>query len=78
MKITRDERMHLNKLSKEVMGSSSAWYKVFTRGEKIPTKITLKNKQVIDGYTLAYPTLEQARASLEERAKEMAAKGKKQ
>lgn len=77
MKITRDERLHLNKLSKEVMGSSSKWYKVFMNGEKVPTKIKLKSGIEINGYTLVYPTLEQAKASLEERAKEMAAKGKK-
>jgi len=77
MKITRDERLHLIKLSKEVLGSSSKWYKIFMNGEKTPGKIKLKNGTEINGYTLVYPTLEQAKASLEERAKELAAKAKK-
>ena len=61
MKITKDLRVHLNLLSKELFGTSSKWQKIMERGER-------------RGNTFVRPTLEEVQASLEERAKELAAK----
>ena len=71
MKITRDERMHLNRLSLELLGSSSKWHKIMMEGEK------RANTDGTEGYHYEYPSLEEVRASLEERAKEKAEKAKK-
>lgn len=60
MDIPKDLRIHLNKLSKEVLGSEGKWYKIMMRGERREN-------------TLVYPTLEEVQASLEQRAKEKAA-----
>lgn len=61
MDIPKDRRMHLNKLSKEVLGSSSKWQKIMMNGERREN-------------TYVYPTLDEVQASLEERAREKAAK----
>lgn len=59
MNIPKDLRIHLNRLSKEILGSSSKWQKTMMRGERM-------------GNTMAYPTLEEVQASLKARAKEKA------
>jgi hypothetical protein len=61
MDIKKDLRIHLNKLSKELLGTSSKWQKVMRDGERRDN-------------TYVYPTLEEVQASLEERAREKAAK----
>lgn len=76
MKITRQEREHLDKLSKEVFGTSSKWYKLFLAGELVPKKITLKSGREINGQTYSYPTIEQMKQVLELKAKDIAEKNK--
>lgn len=69
--MTKNERLELNALSKKVFGTSSKWQKVMRYGEKVPTKIKFKSGKEIDGFTYAYPTVEQIRMGLENRAEEM-------
>lgn len=64
MNIPKDLRIHLNKLSKEVLGTSSKWQKIMMNGERREN-------------TYVYPTLEEVQASLEQRAIEKAEEAKK-
>lgn len=76
MNITRQEREHLNKLSKEVFGTSSKWYKLFLAGELVPTKITLSTGKEINGQCYVYPTIQKMKEVLELKAKDISEKNK--
>lgn len=70
--MTRDERLHLNKLSKEIFGKSSAWQKVYNKGE--PTKRMSKTKkgEEIEVTYFEHPTITAIKEILEAKAQEMA------
>ena|ERR1700687_6177297 len=70
--MTKDERMVMNALSKEVYGTTSHWQKVMKYGERI--KVMSKNKkgeEIEVGY-YQHPTVEELCEGLKRRAKEMA------
>lgn len=69
--MTRDERLHLNKLSKEIFGKSSAWQKVYNKGE--PTKRMSKTKkgEEIEVTYFEHPTITAIKEILEAKAQEM-------
>lgn len=69
--MTRNEREHLNKLSKEVFGKSSAWQKLYNRGEPTKVKSTFKSGQEIEVTRYEQVPLENIKTILEEKAKEL-------
>lgn len=74
--MTKLEREHLNKLSKEVLGTSSKWQKLCSHGEQVPVQSKNKKGEDISVTSFTYPTVEEMRVRLECKAVEMARKVK--
>lgn len=69
--MTRDERDYLNKLSKEVFGSTSHWQKLIKHGERVQRTSTTKKGETISVIRFEYPTVENIKDVLERRSKEI-------
>lgn len=73
--MTKDEREHMNKLSKEVFGSAYKWQKIMRDGERVnimsKRRADKNNGEEVEVGYYAHPTIDELRAGLEKKAKEM-------